>query len=549
MLHVSRWRILSVIIVSLLGVIFALPNFLPQSVRDQMPSWVPSSTINLGLDLQGGSHLLFEVDTRAVFKARLETLSEDSIGALRGVRRPGEEGARRPAIAFSGRSVSEDGSVARITVTNPADVPEARERIEALGQPVEGLTGQVSSTDIEVTVTGGTTIEARLTEAAQTAVTRRAVGQSIEVIRRRIDETGTREPSITRQGVDRIVVQAPGESDPERLKRLIGQTARLTFQMVDDSVTAAEAQAGRIPPGAVLLAQPSDPAEPFVLVRRRAVVDGESLVDATAGFDQQTGEAIVSFRFDGAGARAFGRASSENVGKRFAIILDDEVISAPVIREAILGGTGQISGNFTVESANELSTLLRAGALPAPLVVLEQRTVGPTQGTAAIQAGALASVIALILVVGFMFLSYGFVFGGIAIFALIINLLLILSAMSLIGATLTLPGIAGLILTIGAAVDANVLIYERMREENLSGRSVALSIDAGFKRAIVTVLDANVTALLTAIILFWFGAGPVRGFAWTLSIGVVTSMFTAILVTQVMLAWWYWSSKPKKLPV
>jgi preprotein translocase subunit SecD len=376
------------------------------------------------------------------------------------------------------------------------------------------------------------------------------VGQSIEVIRRRIDETGTKEPAITRQGVDRIVLQAPGESDPEKLKRLVGQTARLTFQMVDTSVSPEEAAAGRIPPGSELLQQPNQPGEPQLLVRRREVVSGDNLVDAQPTFDQQSGENAVSFRFDGAGSRAFGRVSTDNVGKRFAIILDDKVITAPNIREPILNGSGQISGGFaTVQEAAELATLLRAGALPAPLKVLEQRTVGPEQGKDSIAAGALAGVIAMLLIVVFMFLAYGFVFGGISIIALAVNLVLILSAMTVFGATLTLPGIAGLILTIGAAVDANVLIYERMREEELSGRSTALAIDAGFKRAIITVMDANVTALLTALILFYFGAGPVKGFAWTLSIGVITSLFTAILMTQVLVAAWYWRVKPKRLPI
>jgi protein-export membrane protein SecD len=285
------------------------------------------------------------------------------------------------------------------------------------------------------------------------------------------------------------------------------------------------------------------------VVRRRVIVSGENLVDAQPGFDSQTGEAVVNFRFDNRGGRAFGRASQDNVGQRFAIILDDRVISAPVIREAILGGSGQISGSFTIESANDLALLLRAGALPAPLTVLEQRTVGPELGQDAINAGAVAGVIAMVLVVAFMMLAYGAVFGGIAILALTVNLVLIFAGMSLVGATLTLPGIAGLILTIGAAVDANVLIYERMREERLAGRSVALALDAGFNRAIVTIMDANVTALLTALILFWFGAGPVRGFAWTLSIGVLTSVFTAVLMTQVLVAWWYWTRKPKELPI
>lgn len=549
MLHVARWRVLAVIIVTLLGLIYALPNVLPASVRAAMPSWMPSKTINLGLDLQGGSYLMFEVESGAVFKARLETVADDLSRDLRAVRRAGDLAAAKTPILFTGRGLSPDGQVARVTITNAADIPEAVKRITALATPVQGLNGPTGNNDLAVTTAPDNVIEIRLTEEAKVSLTRRAVTQSIEVIRRRIDETGTKEPSITRQGIDRIVLQAPGESDPEKLKRLVGQTARLTFQMVDNSVTPEEAAAGRIPPGAELLDQPDQPLEPKLLVRSREVVSGDNLVDAQPGFDQQSGEPNVSFRFDGAGSRAFGRVSTDNVGKRFAIILDDKVITAPNIREPILNGSGQISGSFTLESANELSTLLRAGALPAPLTVMEQRTVGPEQGKDSITAGANAGLIAMALVVLFMFLAYGFIFGGISIVALAVNLILILAAMTAFGATLTLPGIAGLILTIGAAVDANVLIYERMREEELSGRSTALAIDAGFKRAIITVMDANVTALLTALILFYFGAGPVKGFAWTLSIGVITSLFTAILMTQVLIAAWYWRVKPKRLPI
>jgi preprotein translocase subunit SecD len=549
-LHVARWRVLAVIIVTLLGVIYALPNALPASVRASMPSWLPSKTINLGLDLQGGSYLMFEVESQAVFKARLETVADDLSRDLRAQRRPGDTTPVKTPIAFAGRGLSPDGQVARMTIENAADVPEAIKRATALGAPVQGLNGPTAGTDLAVTTLPGNIIEIRLTEEAKTSLTRRAVTQSIEVIRRRIDETGTKEPAITRQGVDRIVLQAPGESDPEKLKRLVGQTARLTFHAVDTSVSAEEAMAGRIPPGAILLDQPSRPDEPKLLVRRREVLSGDNLRDARAVFDQQTGEPAVSFELDGPGTRTFGRYSTDNIGKRFAIVLDDKVITAPNIKSAILGGSGQISGGFkTVDEADELSTLLRAGALPAPLKVLEQRTVGPEQGKDSITAGANAGLIAMALIVLFMFLAYGFVFGGISIIALAVNLILILAAMTTFGATLTLPGIAGLILTIGAAVDANVLIYERMREEELSGRSTALAIDAGFKRAIITVMDANVTALLTALILFYFGAGPVKGFAWTLSIGVITSLFTAILMTQVMVAGWYWRVKPKQLPI
>jgi preprotein translocase subunit SecD len=536
MLHVARWRTIAVIVVTLFGILFALPNVLPANVRSAMPNLLPKNTVNLGLDLQGGSHLLFEVQTEAVFAERLDTLSDDMARVLN----------ETPRIAYTGRGVS--GDAARINVSDPAQLAEAQKRIEALGQPVSNAFGQTAASDIAVTTTPQGAIAVSLVEEAKVQLTSSAVQQSIEVIRRRIDETGTREPTIVRQGRDRIVVQAPGESDPERLKALIGQTAKLSFQMVDPSVTPQEAAAGRVPPGAVLLPS-EEPSEPAVVVRRRVIVSGENLVDAQPGFDSRTGEAVVNFRFDNRGGRAFGRASQENVGQRFAIILDNKVISAPVIREAILGGSGQISGNFTVESANDLALLLRAGALPAPLTVLEQRTVGPELGQDAINAGAIAGIIAMALVVAFMMLAYGVIFGGIAILALTINLVLIFAGMSIVGATLTLPGIAGLILTIGAAVDANVLIYERMREERLAGRSVALALDAGFQRAIVTIMDANVTALLTALILFWFGAGPVRGFAWTLSIGVLTSVFTAVLVTQVLLAWWYWSRKPKELPI
>lgn len=548
MFNIPRWRYISVIIVTILGLLFALPNALPQNMRENYPSFLPNKTINLGLDLQGGSHLLFEVDKQEVFKQRLEIVADELTGALRGVRKTGELGARKAPIAFSGRGVAPDGNSVKVTITNPAEVSEAIARINELGQPVDGLSGQIATTDLVINNNAGS-LEIKLSEEAKLSLTRRAVSQSIEVIRRRIDETGTREPSITRQGPERIVVQAPGESDPESLKRLVGQTAKLTFQMVDETVSAAEAQAGFIPPGSILLPQPSSPNEPFVLVKRRVVVSGENLIDAQPSFDQQTNQPVVSFRFDGPGSRAFGRTTTDNVNKRFAIILDNKVISAPNIIQPIIGGSGQITGGFTVESANELATLLKAGALPAPLKIIEQRSVGAELGKDAVDKGSIAGVLALIVVVAFMLLSYGFVFGGISILALAVNLILIFAAMGTVGATLTLPGIAGLVLTLGMAVDANVIIYERMREEHAAGRSVALSLDAGFNRAVVTIIDANITTLLAAMLLFYFGAGPVRGFAWTLSIGVFTSVFTAVLITQVCLAIWFKQTKPKYLPI
>ncbi|MBN8648476.1 MAG: protein translocase subunit SecD [Caulobacterales bacterium] len=547
MLSVSRWRYIAVIIVTLLGIIWAFPNVLSPQMREKIPKFLPHNAINLGLDLQGGSHLLFEVDKDTVYRQRLETVADDISNSLRGIERNSDTKERLPAIAFSGRSVSPDGKSVKVSVNNPQDLAEAQKRIAKLGNPVDGVSGPVSTTDIAQSV-NGTEITVSLTEEAKISMTRRAVTQSVEVIRRRIDETGTKEPSITRQGTDRIVVQAPGESDPEKLKKLVGQTAKLTFQMVDSSVSIDEARAGRVPPGEVVLPQ-DNPSEPFVLVKRRAMVSGENLVDAQPTFDQQRGIPVVSIRFDGTGSRLFGRATTEGVGKRFAIVLDDKVISAPVINEPIAGGNAQISGNFTLESATELSTLLRAGALPAPLKILEQRSVGAELGQDAVNAGAKAGIIALVAVVIFMLLAYGFTFGGFSIIALAVNVILIFAGMGSAGATLTLPGIAGLVLTLGMAVDANVLIYERMREEYAAGRSVALALDAGFSRAVVTIIDAHVTSLLSALILFYFGSGPVRGFAWTLSLGILTSVFTAVLVTQVLIGIWYRQNKPKVLPI
>lgn len=548
MLHISRWRYFIVILVSLLGCLYAFPNVLSPDLRAKIPSFLPNNTINLGLDLQGGSHLLFEVEKDAVFKQRLETVADDLTSSLRGVSKTGSNADKKPPIAFSGRTQSADGQTVNVTITNETDIPEAIKRINDLGQSVEGVTGQVATSDLKVT-NQGNNISITLTDDAKTAITRHAVNQSIEVIRRRIDETGTKEPSITRQGLERIVLQAPGESDPEKLKKMVGQTAKLTFQMVDNSVSPQEAMSGLIPPGSELLPQPTRPDEPLLLVKKRAVLDGENLVDAQPTFDPETSQPVVSFRFDGSGSRAFGRATSENVGKRFAIILDGKVISAPNIQTPILGGSGQITGGFTIESASELSTLLRAGALPAPLKILEQRSVGAELGKDAVDAGATAGVIALITVVIFMILSYGFIFGGISIIALAVNVILIFAGLGMVGATLTLPGIAGLVLTLGMAVDANVLIYERMRDEFASGKSVALSLEAGFQRAVVTIMDANLTSLLAAVILFYFGSGPVRGFAWTLSLGIVTSVFTAVLVTQVCLALWFKKTRAKALPI
>jgi protein-export membrane protein SecD len=539
MLNVPRWRVVAVILVTALGALFALPNILPSTVRQNIPVLQGFSSLNLGLDLRGGSHLLLEVDANALVAQELENVVDEMATALR---------EAQPRIAQSGRGVAND--VARLRVNDPEMLQRA---LQAITRDVNtdiqaGNLGQTAKR-LDITSSPDGVIQARLTEEMREQMIRRSVNQSIEVLRRRIDPTGTSEVSIGRQGLDRIVVQAPGEQDPESLKRRIGTTAQMTFHLVNPSVGFEDASAGRAPPGTILVPQDSRPDEPFVAVYSRAILSGEDLTRATVGFDQQNGAAVVNLQFDARGARIFGRTTAENVDRRFAIVLDGNVLTAPNINEPIPGGRAQISGSFTVESAQELVDLLNAGALPAPLSILEERSVGPGLGQDAINAGSYAGILAGLGVLAFMLVTYGFVFGGIACLALVVNLILIIGAMSSIGAALTLPGIAGLILTAAMAVDANVLIYERMREEAALGKGPALALDAGFNRAIVAILDANFTTILAALILFQFGAGPVRGFAWTLSIGVITSVFTAVLITQILIAWWFRAARPKKLPI
>jgi preprotein translocase subunit SecD len=534
MMALSRWKIIAVVLAVAFSVLFALPNVLPASVRDSLPGGMPKQTLNLGLDLQGGSSILLEVDTAALRRERLTNMVEDVRNLL-----------RREEVAFSDLGVANGAIVVRIT--DPAQLNTAQNLLRNnIGAPLTGVSG---GRDVTVAAQADQRIRIAFVEEAVAAEAARAVEQSIEILRRRIDALGTREPYIARQGTNRVLIQVAGESDPERLKNVIGKTAKLTFQMVDETVSVQEALAGRIPPGSVLLqADPSDGGGAY-LVRKRALVTGEMLVDAQQDFDQQTGQAVVSFRFNGQGARRFGDATAQNIGKRFAIVLDDKVISAPVIQSAILGGSGIITGNFTPETANDLAVLLRAGALPAPLKVEQQQTVGAELGADAVSAGMVSTAVGFVAILVFMLLAYGFIFGGVSVIALLVNGVMILALMSAFQATLTLPGIAGLILTLAVAVDANVLIYERMRDEVRSGRSVITAMDAGFSRAMTTIIDANVTTILAALIMFQFGSGPVRGFAWTLSIGVITSVFTAVLITQVLLALWFRAARPKSLPI
>ena len=529
MLRFPSWKIALVLGICLLGLVYSLPNLFPRAQMEQMPDWLPHEQINLGLDLQGGSHLLLEVDLRAVIQERLEALVDDVRGTLRAQR-----------IGYRGLGVR--GDAVTFTLTDPATAPSALEVLRGLDQG--GLSRELVFEQV-----GDGRIEVRLSEGAADELRESAVTQSLEIVRRRIDEVGTREPTIQRQGEDRILVQVPGEKDPDSIKRLLGQTAKLTFHLVDLDTSVEQARSGNLPPGSELLPGDENDASgraPQYVVRKRVEVSGESLVDAQPTYYQN--QPVVSFRFDSVGGRKFGNVTRDHVGELLAIVLDGKVISAPRIDEPILGGSGIIRGSFTVQEANELAILLRAGALPAPLEIVEERSVGPDLGADSIEAGKWASVLGLILVIVSMALYYG-LFGIFADIALIINLVLIVAALSVLQATLTLPGIAGIVLTMGMAVDANVLIFERIREEARVGRSPMSAIDAGYREAMRTIIDANLTTLIAAVLLYAFGSGPVRGFAVTLGIGIITSMFTAITFTRLLMATWLRRTRPAMLPV
>jgi preprotein translocase subunit SecD len=531
MLTLSRWKIIAVTLSVVFGILFSLPNVLPQKTLDAMPAWLPHQKLNLGLDLQGGSYLLYEVDTEALHRERLSNLMEDTRTQLRSEQIPFGE-------------LNQQGEIISVRIGDAARYNDALNLLRKnLGAPLAGVIG---GKDVSVSGKGDNLIEVRFVPEAIKADAVKAVDQSIETIRRRIDSLGTKEPSINRQGENRIMIQAPGESDPEKLRAIIGKTAKLTFQMVDETVTPEDIQAGRIPPGSEVL--PGDQYAPVYVVKKRALVSGEELTNAQQQFDPQSGNPVVALTFNASGGRKFGDLTARNVGKRFAIVLDDKVLSAPVINGPITGGSGIITGNFTVQSANELSLLLRSGALPAPLNVEDQRTVTAELGADAVKAGSISLAIGALSMFVFVILAYG-LFGGFAAIALVVNVLLIVGIMSMTQATLTFPGIAGLILTLAVAVDANVLIYERMRDEANAGRTPMAAADHGYKLALTSILDANITSLISGLIMFSFGSGPVKGFAWTLVIGVFTSLFTAIFITQVLIGWWFKTAKPKKLPI
>ncbi|MDZ4086403.1 MAG: protein translocase subunit SecD [Tabrizicola sp.] len=502
-----------------------------QAALAEWPGFLPSALMNLGLDLRGGAHLLAEVQVADVYKTRIDALWPEVRDALRDLR--DQVGAVRRAPS------PED--MLRVTVSNPEGMPAAIEAVRALGSSVVTLTGVGEST-IDVT-SEGNDIVVQLSEAEKQATDQRTIQQSLEIIRRRVDEAGTREPTIQRQGTDRILIQVPGIGSAQELKALIGQTAQLTFNAVISRTTDAGAEPG---PRNVLL--PSmDEEGVYYIVEQTPVVSGEDLVDAQPSFDQN-GQPAVSFRFDTTGARAFGDYTAANIGAPFAIILDDEVISAPVIQSHIPGGSGIITGNFDVDESTRLAVLLRAGALPAEMTFLEERTIGPELGQDSIDAGKIAAMVAGGAVMIYMVASYG-LFGLFANIALAINMALIFAALSAVGGTLTLPGIAGIVLTIGMAVDANVLVFERIREELRLNKSPGRAVELGYERALSAIIDANITTFITAAVLFTVGAGPVRGFAITLGIGIITSVFTAIYVTRLIVEFWFRVRKPATITV
>ena len=518
MLYFGRVKTALIFGVCVLGALLCLPNLLPRPA-----SWMPWRQVHLGLDLRGGSYLLLQVDMAAVRKERLDAMLDNA----------------RQALAGKYRSLAEPPGENRLTVAlrDPAQAPAALASLRTLSTTADGA----QEFDIATQPDGALVLTPN--DAAMRNRANAAVQQSIEIVRRRIDATGVLDPQITRQGDSRIVVQLPGVDDPNRIKQLLGTTAKMTFHLVDEGADPNRP----VPPGDEVLPLENNPAQKLV-VRRRVEVDGSSLTDASPSQNSQTGEWVVNFVFDSTGTRRFADVSTANVGHPFAIVLDDKVLTAPVIREPITGGRGQISGSFTPQSATDLSVLLRAGALPAPLTVVEERTVGPELGADSIRAGAIALGVGFLLVIGFMATFYG-LFGWFANIALVINLVMMLAILSLLEATLTLPGMAGILLTLGMAVDANILINERIREETKLDRKPVAALEAGFRRAYSTIIDSNATAFLAHVMLFVFGSGPVRGFAVTITVGIVTTLFTATVVARLLMVRWYTARRPALLPV
>jgi preprotein translocase subunit SecD len=530
MLEFPRWKVWLVSLVVAAGVLLSIPSLLAGTpYSGAWPKWLPQYKISLGLDLAGGSHLLYEADQNDALKTRLQAKEDEVATELR----------RAPTIDIG--DISTAGGRLSFMVRNPAQIDAAVDRMRNLTKPL-ALSG---NRDWDVSVVDSTRIVLTPTASGSAQALKDAMSAARDVVRRRIDPGGTKEVTVITEGGNRILVQVPGVEDPDTLKRLIGQTARLEFKLVDLSADPREAQQGRAPPGSQVL--PMADGSGFVTVKRRVMVSGDQLTEATQGFDQDN-RPDINIRFNTTGARRFARTTQENVGKPFAIILDDKVLSAPNINEPILGGSAQITGSFTVQSAHDLAVSLASGKLPVKLNIIEERTVGPDLGKDSIHKGVIASLIGTFGVIIFMLVTYGR-FGVYANIALVVNAFLILGIMAMFNATLTLPGIAGFILTIGAAVDANVLINERIREEIRRGRRLIDAVETGYHEAFRAIFDANVTHVISAGIMAYFGSGPVRGFAVVLLIGVVTSVFTAVYFTRMLVALWIRRTRPRELHI
>jgi preprotein translocase subunit SecD len=536
MLHFPRWQVVLILLLVIAGFVAAAPNMFSRETVESWPDWLPKQQILLGLDLQGGAYLLYQVDADDYVEKRLRTLTSDVRRAM----------LENPRIGYTGLGVQ--GQAVQLRIRDLGQVADARARLEPLRNALDaGLLSGGAVYEFDLSVSDDGLARFTYSPSGLNQRIRGIVQQSIEVIDRRINELGTTEPSIQRQGDDRILVEAPGLGDPQRLKALVGQTAQLRFHLVEDLITAEQAGAQPPEPGTIRVPDVTNASQVYV-VEEAPLMTGEDLSDAQAAFDQNTNEPVVNFRLNTSGARKFAEVTQKNVGRPFAIILDDEVISAPVIREPILGGSGQISGSFTVESANDLAILLRAGSLPAKLVIVEERSVGPGLGADSIEAGKLAAVVGFVAIALIMVAAYGF-FGVVANVAVLVNVILIFGILTVLGAALTLPGIAGIVLTVGMAVDSNVLIYERIREEFRQGRSAITAIDVGFKRALGTILDANLTTMIAALVMFQLGSGPIRGFAVTQAIGIVTTIFTAFLFTRLIIALWVARRRPTTIAI
>jgi preprotein translocase subunit SecD len=531
MLQFSRWKQVAIILTCVVGILLVLPNFVPKETLDSWPRWVPRTQLTLGLDLRGGAHLLLAMEVADVRKDWLNTLRDDARRRLREAKIP------VAAVGITNNAV-------QVRLAKPEDTDAAVKALSGLIQQTGNILLGTTVTDLEVTKGDGGVIRLAPTEAGLQHRISSAISAAIETVRRRVDAMGTTEPNIVRQGSSRILVQVPGLQDTAQLKELIGKTARLSFHEVHPTMTPEEAR--QRPPTGYRVFESDDREEGAQLLNETPVVRGDELVDAQPAFDQRTNEPIITFRFNNAGARKFGNFTKDHVNRPFAIVLDDKVISAPVIREPILGGTGQISGSFTVDTANQLAIQLRSGALPAKLTIVEERTVGPSLGADSIEAGKLAGIIGGIATIILTILAYG-TFGIFACVGLLMHGVLTVALMGLAGSALTLPGIAGLVLGIAMAVDANVLIYERIREEVRAGRTPIAAIDAGFTRAFITIADSQLTTLACALVMFWLGSGPIRGFAVTLTIGICTSIFASVTVVRLLIYYWLNSHRRGRL--